>query len=123
MKHIQQPTGSNLCGHACLAMILGLTLDEGVERMGHGRSTRTRELVKALGDKVKDSRLIPVRQRDEPTFAILKVTWNGKPRRSHFVVRRGDRIHDPSYRYGMSRHNWDLFIKDHGRVTSALELV
>lgn len=102
-------------------MVLGLDLASGVERMGHKRATKTRELVAALGDRAKDKRLVPVRQRPVPEHAILKVTWNG-PRRSHFVVHWAGYIYDPEWPDKETKHIWDLWVECYGRVTSALEV-
>ncbi len=116
-----QPTALPLCGHACLAMVLGVGLIEAMKRMGHSRSTRTRELVEALGDRAEDKRLIPVRQRPIPEFAVLKVTWNIR-RRSHFVVRKGSFVHDPLMPAKMLYKSWSSWLEGRGRVTSALKL-
>ena len=104
-------------------MVLNISITEAIEKMGHKRSTRTRELVAALGSRVKDKRLIPVRQRPIPEWAVLKVTWENKPRRSHFVIHFYGYIYDPLIYAGkITKHNWDLWLEGRGRVTSALKL-
>lgn len=122
MRHVTQHPSLPLCGHACLAMVLGLKLDEAIDKMGHKRTTRTRELVAALGKRAKDRRLIPVRQRAIPEFAVMKVTWKGRPQRGHFAIHQHGYVHDPLLPGKMTRHDWDLWVGDRGRVTSALEL-
>lgn len=90
--------------------------------MGHKRSTRTRELVKAIGTLAKDRRLIPLRQRPAPHKAVLKVRW-GDSNRSHFVVKVGKLIYDPAFPQAWDLHDWETWIQHRkGRVTSALEL-
>lgn len=119
--HIEQPTESHLCGQACVAMCLGITLDEAIERIGHNRSTRTREIVTALGAVAAERRLVA--RRAEPEDALLKVTWAGRPRRSHWVIRRGCTIHDPALRGAVLRATYDRMItRVGGRVTSSLKL-
>lgn len=102
-------------------MCLGITLAEAIEKIGHSHSIRTRELVAVLGDVAKESRLTA--QRAEPEDALLKVTWSGRPRRSHWVIRRGHRIHDPNLRKSVPRVYYNrLLATVGGRITSSLAL-
>ena len=122
MKHVRQPEGSRLCGHACLAIVLGITLAEACKKLGHRRGTYTKELVAALGSRATDQRLVPLRQRSSPRQAILKVRW-GKTHRSHFVVKSGSKIYDPMKPGPLEVRLWEEWIAwDGGLITSALGL-
>lgn len=87
---ILQPKGSRLCGQTCIAMVTGKTITEIVNCLGHGKGTRTKDLVKLLrsfGYGVPD-RLR--RLSNPPRYAIAKqpklrgnnwhwvLIWNGK---------------------------------------------
>jgi hypothetical protein len=120
MNHIRQPEGSSLCGHAVLAMVLDLSLDKACDRMGHSRSTRTRELVKALGPAALGSRLTRLSRRHPmPHTCVLKVCWKGT-HKSHFVLKTGSDIHDPLLTGPVTLEGWSQVLKKSGRVTSFL---
>ena len=123
MNHVQQPEGSNLCGHACLAMVLGIDLEAAKARLGHGRRTRTRELVAALGEHAEGARLRPLKKDTElPDFALLKVTW--APNQGHFVVYAAPLVFDPSLPGSVTfKPYYQWWVDSHkGRVTSFLAL-
>jgi hypothetical protein len=48
MKLVRQPPGSNLCGQACIATLLGISLDEAVMLARVEGQTRTKDLTVAL---------------------------------------------------------------------------
>jgi hypothetical protein len=48
MRHVVQPAGSNLCGQACVATILGISLKEAIKLVGTEGKTNTKQLVRAL---------------------------------------------------------------------------
>lgn len=121
MTHVRQPLGSNLCAHACLAMMLGLTLDQACERMGHRRKTRTRDLVRALGPVALAKRLLLVRQvglDHLPDDAVLRIVWGSF---GHFVVKHGERVHDPAWSDAERIENWLWKVAEAGwRLTAYL---
>lgn len=41
-----QPPNSSICGHCCLAVILGIPLQDAINLIGHERGTKTRELTR-----------------------------------------------------------------------------
>lgn len=118
--HIQQPVGSKLCGHSCLAMALGISLEEACSRIGHRRAVRTRELVRALGGAAKGKRLTPLRSRTPPDPSILRMVWPN--RHGHLVLLAGGKVYDPLYSApAPSLQEWRKFIEEHnGRLTSFL---
>ena len=48
MQLVRQPTGSNLCGQACVATLCGITLDEAIALVRKHGQTRTIHLKRAL---------------------------------------------------------------------------
>ncbi|HEY8098614.1 MAG TPA: hypothetical protein VIE65_21320 [Methylobacter sp.] len=124
IDHIQQPPGSSLCAHACLAMILGISLDEACTLMGHRRKTLTRELVKALGQNVLGPSLIFIStEHPIPDTVVLKVNWytGNKKRRGHFVLKIGENLHDPMLQFVVDFHQWIAAATKEGmRITSFL---
>ena len=95
MKHVHQ--GRNQCGQACVAMVLGLTLEAAICLVGKRGSTRTKDLVRALrmhGYKCPD-RLKRLRDDEAlPRRAILKVKLEGD-RNWHWVLIWDGMWHDP----------------------------
>lgn len=103
MKLIRQPKGSHVCGQACVAMIVGCSLEEATAEMGQGRTAtkKVREFLKARSWRVGDrlirlcSRLPTLRGSalepmwdcsNAPPYAILKLVWNNEQRTSHWVA-------------------------------------
>ncbi len=94
IRHVKQPRGSTLCGQACLAMLLGQTLDEVVCGMGGWRRpTTTRQLSRHLErygwrSAGRLRRLSP--RTAWPETAIFKLVWKrgGRPvdRNWHWVL-------------------------------------
>ncbi len=48
MRLVLQPTGSNVCGQACVAMLAGCTIEEACALVGKKGKTRSRDLITAL---------------------------------------------------------------------------
>lgn len=123
--HIQQPPASRMCGQAVVAMVLRTTLKEACRRIGHGHGTRTKELLRVLGPICVDGKLIVLRKREMPEYAILKLVEVGREGRSwHWVLRKGTEIYDPALPTRVSFEAWhDVRCVRRGRrVTSALRL-
>ena len=124
-----QHPGSKLCGHAVVAMALGIHLDVAITLIGHQRTTKTRELVKALGNLVcsphVEPRLTQIWGRhlwDLPEVSVLRVRWHQGTDRGHFVLRDGPYIHDPLEAGPHPIASWEEKIEPHGKVTSFLPL-
>lgn len=106
--HIQQPAGSKLCGQCCVAMALGISLDEAVKLVGlKTRGTSNKQLVAALetitvhrtfyrgARSVLAENAIRVIPR-----ALIRIRWERSPstsRRFHVVLKDGDEVFDPLY--------------------------
>jgi hypothetical protein len=121
IEHIRQPGGSKVCGHSCLAMILGIPLEQAIGLIGHRHGTRTRELLKHLGTRALDSRLrVITKKLILPDFALLKVRW-ADITFGHYVLKIHKLVHDPELPIGVPIEDWNLWIISmHGKVTSYL---
>ena len=125
---ISQPPGSNLCGQAVVATLLGITLDASVELFGHSHSTRTRELVTALraNGYTVPGRLVRVSKRRHMFVnSIWKVRWK-KSGRSHWVLHWGGvdsgRVYDTGfYNGGVTPLTWRLGVPSH-KISSFLPI-
>jgi hypothetical protein len=95
VAHVHQ--GYRQCGQACIAMILGVSLDEAVKIVGKRRGTQTKSLVWALrshGFKCSDRLQRLLDNQPLPRNAILKVKLEGG-RNWHWVLIWNGMWHDP----------------------------
>ena len=116
MKLVKQPTGSSLCGQACVATICGLTLEESAMIFRSKGATCTKQLIQALsqmgvecGDKL-------IRGFPKGHSAILKFTHPSK--RSHWVVWHKNKYYDPAAGVFRKAPKW----LEQSRVSSYLKL-
>jgi len=100
MLLIYQPDGSNLCGQACVATVLGITLDEACDLVGKRGLTGTRHIRPALAKK--GFRIGPrqtLKDKQSLRMYMARVRWKGR-KHSHWVVLTEDgRVFDPSFGY------------------------
>ena len=97
VKLVVQPNDSNFCGHACLAMIAGLTIENILNEAGMPRGlTKTKHIRSGL---LKYGFALGERLAGKPTDgkkAICRIKWpdNG----SHWIIHAssGD-IYDPIF--------------------------
>lgn len=122
MKHVRQPRGSSLCGQACVAMVLGCSLDEACAIVERPSGTRTLDLVRALSGRGLEVgvRLRPWRGGPLPPLAMLKVKFQGKAR-FHWVLARNGVVLDPMRRRPRPFHP-SLWKRRRGRVTAFLSI-
>lgn len=96
VSHIQQPEGSKVCGAACVAMVLGLSLDAAIERIGHRRGVRNREVIAALGARAASARAQLWRNADTlPAECLIRA--KGPKRHWHLVLRADGKVFDPAW--------------------------
>lgn len=127
MRPLFQPSGSNLCGQTCVAMIAEVSLQRVCTVMGHSHSTRTREIVtvlRALGIECSDrlqriSKQTRFPARDPlPKRCIVHVVWdkpNGGYHR-HWIVYWNGQIFNPDPGSG---YRMTSFLEIRGRNESA----
>lgn len=108
MRLVRQPEGSRLCGQACVAMLLGISLDGAVELVGTRRGLRARQIVEALrtGSVHPGPRIMGAPPHDKRT-ALVTLLWTERRRANHFnrvkhqvVLHRGrifDSMQERSY--------------------------
>jgi hypothetical protein len=92
-----RPPRSNLCGQTCIAMLLGISIDDALKLIGKRGCTRTRDLVKALrsqGFTCPDRAQRCDRDHPIPYDCIMKYSWRGRSK-GHWVLRVGGVEYDP----------------------------
>jgi hypothetical protein len=104
VKHIKQPKNSGLCGQACVAMALNITLDEACKLVGHSKrkGTKTKDLIRAINEspysiKTPDKRLRRIKKNGWISKrAIVKEKIGAFVLIWHWVYKDGCNIYDPS---------------------------
>ena len=122
LGHVQQPPKSRVCGQACLAMILGVTLGQAIKAVGHKNGTKTALLAKVLRESGAEcgSRLIPFRSHGIPTgfTGLVKLRWrNGG---WHWMVLWGGFVYDPDKSGPVPLGEWRA--PSGKRITSGLKV-
>jgi hypothetical protein len=85
MNFIYQPLFSFLCGQACIAMILNLTLTEAIQKVGHDHSMTDKEIQSFL-------HLTPQPIQNTSDKYLLKIQYKTIP---HWVLLIDNQIYDP----------------------------
>lgn len=118
--HIQQPEGSSLCGHACVAMALGIELAEAVKLIGHKKGVHNHEVIRALGHRAATRRSCPPTKLADPCIIRVK----GNKHRHHLVLYQDEMVYDPAYSApAPSFVEWENFVKAIGwRIVSVFPL-
>lgn len=121
---IRQPEGSGLCGHACVAMAAGVSLDRACEVIGHRKfGTHTYEVIRALNalgiDCAKRMRPVSRVRPVLPERALLSIRQDRDKALSvdrrlyHWMLTWDGKIFDPGGKWP-NYEGW--------RITSALEI-
>lgn len=97
MKILIQPTGSKTCGHHCVAMITGHSVDHVIKSIGHQRATTTKMVANLLIEYgyTCPMKLTRYKRQELPETCILKYRFAGRST-GHWVVKHGPLIYDPS---------------------------
>ena len=97
---VNQPGLSRICGQCCVAMLTGVSLRKVINLVGHGRGTRTKELVKVirrLGYDC-DSRLRHAKKLEEKLVrvdrALVKLTISFQ-KNWHWLAWADGKVYDP----------------------------
>jgi len=97
IEHLQQPEGSKTCGHHCIAMIAGISVERVIELIGHDKGTNNHQLQKALKKLGFNSecRVYKNKKYISP-LSILLFKWK---KGGHWVVCEDGKIFDPGKPY------------------------
>lgn len=121
---IQQPKGSALCGHCCVAMLAQVSLHHVIAVVGHKHGTTTRELTRALSyfgyacGKRLTSAPRTLRQRlTKLDRALLKLSFD-QDRNWHWLAWIDGGIYEPNA--GKVFRTFEYFSLVYGRPTSYL---
>ncbi len=100
MRLVQQPKDSKLCGQACVAMVLVITLEEACASMGR-KKTSTADIVDALG--AGGVKVAKQRKRSRggplPKRAILAGRSQVDGKSIHWLLQWDGKIYDPAAHY------------------------
>lgn len=111
---VKQPmTANHLCGHCCLATALGITLDEAIEKIGHRKGTKTKEITKHFSATQKVYREV----KDGHPLSLAVARERGvKKGNWHWVLSMSTIIYDPNYGCWLKKEAWE--IQTEMRITS-----
>lgn len=115
VTHIQQPAGSALCGHSCIAMVLGISLDDSIKLVGHRHGVRNHEIIRALGGRCETKRSVSYRSGSTiPDPSIIRV--KGQKSRHHVALYSGGQVYDPAFaKEAPSLSEWIKFVEEQVR--------
>ena len=97
MKLIQQPPFSHMCGHACVAMLVGTTVGRVKSMLGTHYGLKWEELNAVLhifGILCAPIMLPCFCKEDTPPVCLLMLP-TASPAIKHWVLKYGDTIYDP----------------------------
>lgn len=81
VRYLFQPLGSNQCGQTCVAMLLGIPLNDVLTEMGKDGVTTTRDLVTILqshGFETSERRMRVTKSTKLPDICILSMKIEGQ---------------------------------------------
>ena len=116
MALIKQPRNSKLCGHCCIATVLGISLEEAITLIGHTKGTKTKELI----THVSCTKRIGTPIYSTYAICILRLAYR-KNGNWHWIVQfPGGLIYDPCLD---GLRNRDEYLTEFGfKITSYLQL-
>ena len=104
MRHlVYQPLDSNLCGQACVATVLGITLEDSIDLVGKRGYTNTRHMREALAKRgFSLGHRMSIKQwletRSKGTY-LVRVRWKDR-KHTHWVLIFPDQhTFDPAFGY------------------------
>ncbi len=96
IKYIHEPTDLQ-CGQAVLAMVLGVSVEEIVKRLGNERETTLKEMketFRANGVKISDARIQVQKKSELPPLCLLSLET---PRCWHWSLYCEGIFYDPEH--------------------------
>lgn len=99
---VKQPADSKLCGHCCVATVIGKPLKYVIKKIGHENGTTTKELMSFFREYKKHL-------KEEDSMSICAARPVGKNKGNwHWVVSMGGRVYDPNYGCWLKKEAWEL---------------
>lgn len=122
-SHIQQPAGSSLCGHCCIAMVLGVTLEQAIAIVGTKGALRNKQVAAAVRSRLVNENWRLDHWRLDQNFkgrCLIRIRWPVEPGRKHprhhLVLLAHGQVFDPLYALPSPTYAaWhDFTVKQHG---------
>lgn len=121
MNLVVQPVQSNLCGQACVAMLVNQSLDDVIKIMGRGKTSYTdmRTALAWFGHTLGVTNrcrafinLDGVRSLCH-NYTLLRLHFTGVKNKSHWVIfdLREDMIYDPSLKHPAYRDDYERYMQ------------
>lgn len=100
LTQVYQPVNSKLCGQACIATLLGITLEQACLLVGHERATSTKRIAETLTKVLNYPFAKKLKCGYIPNYAIVKIRWWDRTKRDwyrlwHFVLIWNGKLYDP----------------------------
>lgn len=92
LKLLKQPDNSRLCGQTCLAMILGITIEEAIREFGHDGCTHIYELEEVLTNHQYSTTRVAGANFSR---GICRLRSTANKKWSHFAVMWDGVLYDP----------------------------
>lgn len=100
VKHyIEQPTNSKVCGQTCIAMVLGISLEEAIKLYGHRKATSFNDhkvILERFGYTLGEFIKIDNRKGfDLPDLCLVRIV-KANNKVGHFIIHDNGKFYDPS---------------------------
>lgn len=98
MKLVKQ-LNSTTCGQACVAMVLGITIEEAIDRIGHTGITSDEEICRVLSLHPEEYIILSDENITKLNNMQCKLVKHRDPKNhknEHWTVYDGKYIHDPA---------------------------
>ena len=98
IKLVRQPEDSNLCGHACVAMIAGISLNESIELFNSKGTTTTKNVYEALQKKEIScsNKAVRIKNNNKPKFCMVVIHYSGC-KNTHWCIWHNNKYYNPAY--------------------------
>lgn len=119
MIHIQQSTPTS-CAQAVAAMLTGLPITQVLEELPHTKrvGTKHKNLIAYLKSRgIKCGARFNSAIHGLPSTCIVRVTWPGKPKRAHLLLKSNNTWYDPLFERPFSGTMDSARSYGHGRIT------
>ena len=93
---VKQPDNSNLCGQACVAMIIGISLNESIKLFNSRGKTGTKKLYYALRERgiSCSDKSTRIKNNNKPKLCIVIIHYTGC-KNTHWCIWNNNKYYDP----------------------------